>query len=145
VGVKNISDVEEAMAIHAKQVLTESGWLTDVRILTSNGVITSVVEGQAAGPDDDRHSVLLPSMPNLHSHAFQRGMAGLAEMPGPESDNFWSWRDIMYRFALSVTPDEVQAIAARTLCRNARSGLYPRWRIPLPASYGRWIALWQYR
>ena len=121
-GLKNISDVEEAVAIHAKQVLTENGWLTDVRISTVNGVISSLVSDQSPQPDDERHTVLLPSMPNLHSHAFQRGMAGLAEMPGPGSDNFWSWRDIMYRFALSVTPDEVQAIAAQLYVEMLEAG-----------------------
>ena len=49
-------------------------------------------------------------MPNLHSHAFQRAMA-LTEYRANPSDSFWSWRDLMYRFALKITPDALAAIA----------------------------------
>src|SRR5690606_38385696 len=57
--------------------------------------------------------LLLPAMSNLHSHAFQRAMAGLSEARGPHPrDTFWTWRQIMYRFLDHLTPDDVQAIAA---------------------------------
>lgn len=59
---------------------------------------------RAAGP-------VVPGMPNLHSHAFQRAMAGLTEYRANPSDSFWSWRDLMYRFALKITPDALAAIA----------------------------------
>ena len=52
-------------------------------------------------------------MPNLHSHAFQRAMAGLTERAGPEGDSFWRWREVMYRFLAILTPDDVEAIAAQ--------------------------------
>jgi formimidoylglutamate deiminase len=61
-------------------------------------------------------------MPNLHSHAFQRGMAGLAETRGPGSDSFWSWRNVMYRFALSMTPDDVEAVAAQLYVEMLEAG-----------------------
>ena len=64
----------------------------------------------------------LPGMPNLHSHAFQRGMAGLAEMRGPAADSFWTWREVMYRFALSMTPDEVEAVAAQLYVEMLEAG-----------------------
>ena len=57
--------------------------------------------------------LVVPGMPNLHSHAFQRAMAGLAERAGPEGDNFWRWREVMYRFLALLTPDDVEAIAAQ--------------------------------
>ncbi len=57
--------------------------------------------------------VVVPGMPDLHSHAFQRAMAGLAERSGPEGDSFWRWRDVMYRFVSVLTPDDVEAIAAQ--------------------------------
>ena len=82
---------------------------------------------------DERHAIALPGMPNLHSHAFQRGMAGLAETRGPAADSFWTWREVMYRFALTMTPDEVEAIAAPALCRDAGGRLHPRRRVPLSA------------
>src|SRR5207244_174681 len=56
------------------------------------------------------------------SHAFQRGMAGLAEMRGPGDDSFWSWREVMYRFALSMTPDQVEAVAAQLYMEMLEAG-----------------------
>jgi formimidoylglutamate deiminase len=57
--------------------------------------------------------LVVPGMPNLHSHAFQRAMAGLVERAGLGGDDFWQWRDLMYRFLAILTPDDVQAIAAQ--------------------------------
>jgi formimidoylglutamate deiminase len=54
----------------------------------------------------------VPGLPNLHSHAFQRAMAGLTERRGSEADSFWTWREQMYRFVERLTPDDLQAIAA---------------------------------
>src|SRR5262249_9396292 len=56
--------------------------------------------------------IALPGVPNLHCHAFQRGMAGLAERRGPADDSFWTWREVMYGFLGQLTPDDVEAIAA---------------------------------
>src|SRR5262245_56303860 len=53
----------------------------------------------------------VPGLPNLHSHAFQRAMAGLTERQGGESDSFWTWREQMYRFVERLTPDDLEAIA----------------------------------
>ena len=61
-------------------------------------------------------------MPNLHSHAFQRAMAGLAEYGGAGPDDFWTWREAMYRVALSVTPDDVEAIAAELYVEMLETG-----------------------
>ena len=55
---------------------------------------------------------MLPGLPNLHSHAFQRAMAGLTERRGSEADSFWTWREPMYRFVERLTPDDLEAIAA---------------------------------
>jgi formimidoylglutamate deiminase len=54
----------------------------------------------------------VPGLPNLHSHAFQRAMAGLTERRGSEADSFWTWREQMYRFVERLTPDDLEAIAA---------------------------------
>ena len=64
----------------------------------------------------------LPGMPNLHSHAFQRAMAGLAERAGPDGDNFWRWREVMYRFLAELTPDDIEAIAAQLYVECLRHG-----------------------
>jgi len=108
--------------IHAAEALTSSGWRTDVRIGIDAGRISSVSAGRPAGDSDEHHAIVLPGMPNLHSHAFQRGMAGLAESRGPSADSFWSWRETMYRFALSLTPEQAEAVAAQTYVEMLESG-----------------------
>jgi formimidoylglutamate deiminase len=64
----------------------------------------------------------LPGMVNLHSHAFQRGMAGLAERAGTGEDSFWTWREVMYRFLDHLTPDDVEAIATMAYVEMLEAG-----------------------
>ena len=66
--------------------------------------------------------LVVPGIPNLHGHAFQRAMAGLAERAGPEGDNFWRWREVMYRFLAALSPDDVQAIAAQCYAEQLLHG-----------------------
>ena len=109
-------------SIHVKSALTPAGWQKDVRLTIKGGQIASVETGVAAQADDERHDIIVPGMPNLHSHAFQRGMAGLAEVRGPGADSFWSWRNVMYRFALSMTPDHVEAVASQLYMEMLEAG-----------------------
>lgn len=92
----------------ARDALLPGGWARDVTISVRNGDILAVTpgtEGKAlAGP-------VLPGMANLHSHAFQRAMAGLTEVRAFPEDDFWSWRELMYRFVQRITPAQAQAIA----------------------------------
>ncbi|MXN46816.1 formimidoylglutamate deiminase [Shinella kummerowiae] len=108
--------------IHARQALLAGGWAKDVRIGVEAGRIVRLDAGVAAAAGDERHDTIVAGMPNLHSHAFQRGMAGLAETRGPGSDSFWSWRNVMYRFALSMTPDDVEAVAAQLYVEMLEAG-----------------------
>ncbi|KAF1015569.1 MAG: hypothetical protein GAK31_01044 [Stenotrophomonas maltophilia] len=100
-------------AFHAEQALLPQGWARDVRLQVQAGRITAVASGQAAQAGDTRLSILVPGLPNLHSHAFQRGMAGLTEIGGGDGDSFWSWRELMYCFLAHLRPDAVEAIAAQ--------------------------------
>ncbi|TIN06539.1 MAG: formimidoylglutamate deiminase, partial [Mesorhizobium sp.] len=109
-------------AIFAEQALLPGGWRGNVRIAFDGGRISEVEAGSSAHAGDERHAIVLPGMPNLHSHAFQRGMAGLAELRGPSADSFWSWREVMYRFALSMTPDQVEAVAAQLYVEMLEAG-----------------------
>ncbi|UXT51467.1 formimidoylglutamate deiminase [Agrobacterium tumefaciens] len=109
-------------AIHAGTALMVGGWAQDVRIVCDGGVVSSVETGVSPQPQDERHAVIVPAMPNLHSHAFQRAMAGLAEIRGPADDSFWSWRTVMYKFALSMTPDHVEAVAAQLYMEMLEAG-----------------------
>ncbi|MDP9835891.1 formiminoglutamate deiminase [Neorhizobium huautlense] len=108
--------------LQAQSALLPGGWAKNVRLTMNAGRIASIETGVDAQADDERHAVLLPAMPNLHSHAFQRGMAGLAEVRGPSSDSFWSWRTVMYNFALSMTPDHVEAVAAQLYMEMLEAG-----------------------
>ncbi|KAG9610082.1 hypothetical protein KCV01_g3369, partial [Aureobasidium melanogenum] len=65
---------------------------------------------------------VLPGMPNLHSHAFQRAMAGLAERRGPGEDSFWTWRETMYAFAEAIDPDDLKAIATQLYVEMVKAG-----------------------
>ena len=107
--------------IHARQALTAEGWVGDLRIAIDNGRIARI----STGPAEGRRSVdlLLPAPANLHSHAFQRAMAGLTETRGPDpKDSFWTWRKLMYRFLDRLTPDHVQAIAALVFLEMQEAG-----------------------
>ena len=108
--------------IFARHALLPTGWHGNVRIACSGGVIESVETDAAPDAGDEQHGNLVPGMANLHSHAFQRAMAGLAEARGPGEDSFWSWRDTMYRFALTMTPDDVEAVAAQLYCEMLEHG-----------------------
>ena len=99
--------------IHAGQALLQTGWADDVRLGIVDGKIASVETGVSAQSGDEHHTVIVSGMPNLHSHAFQYGMAGLAERRGPSADSFWSWREIMYKFALTMSPEQAEAAALR--------------------------------
>jgi formiminoglutamate deiminase len=102
--------------------LTPEGWKSDVRVTIAAGAIAAVEIGGAAQEGDERHAIMAPAAANLHSHAFQRAMAGLAESRGREIDTFWTWRETMYRFALSMSPDDVEAVAAQAYVEMLEAG-----------------------
>ena len=108
--------------IFAKNALLPGGWAANVRLTIADDLIGAVERDASPMPADERHGILIPGMPNLHSHAFQRAMAGLAETRGPDADSFWSWRDVMYRFALAMTPEQVQAVAAQLYVEMLEAG-----------------------
>jgi formiminoglutamate deiminase len=108
--------------IHAAQALLPQGWAKNVRLTIEDEKISAIETDAAPVSGDERHNVLVPAMPNLHSHAFQRAMAGLAEVRGPGDDSFWSWRTIMYKFALSMTPDDIEAVAAQLYMEMLEAG-----------------------
>ena len=114
--------MQQTNTLWANHALTPDGWQKDVRIETgSNGLITSVETAVPA--QGEQHGLLLPAMPNLHSHAFQRAMAGMTETRGEDpQDSFWTWRKLMYQFLDSLTPDDVEAIAAYGQIEMLESG-----------------------
>ena len=95
-----------------ESALLPGGWARGVRVETRDGCIAHVETDVQPRAGDERHAIAIPGLANVHSHAFQRGMAGLAETRGPAHDDFWTWREVMYRFLDRLTPDDVEAIAA---------------------------------
>jgi len=111
--------------IFAHRALLPEGWADRVRLTFDEaGFITSVESGAAAQATDmDLGSgILLPAPANLHSHAFQRAMAGMTEHRSGRQDDFWSWRTLMYRFLDLLTPDAVEAIAALAYVEMLEAG-----------------------
>ena len=106
------------MILHAETALLPDGWARDVRLRIEDGRIAEVTTG-VTGPG---HGVILPAPVNLHSHMFQRAMAGMTEGRTAGQDSFWTWRTLMYRFLDRLTPEDVQAIAAQAMVEMAESG-----------------------
>ena len=106
---------------YAREALLPSGWARDVRITVGDGAITAVEPGAAKGAER-LHGPALPGMANLHSHAFQRAMAGLTDVRAAPHDDFWSWRELMYQFMERLTPDQAHAIAAELYIEMLRHG-----------------------
>ncbi len=99
------------------------GFARDVRVRVEAGLIVAVEPGAVReAADEALPGIALPGLPNLHSHAFQRGMAALAERRGPAHDSFWTWREVMYGFLARLSPDDVEAIAEQAYLEMLESG-----------------------
>lgn len=106
-------------------IATKSGWLTPGHLLVKDGLIAgATAEAPANVPTERIDGYLLPGFPNAHSHAFQFAMTGLAEhLPrASQGDDFWSWREAMYRLALNLEPDEIEAIARMLYIQLVKHG-----------------------
>ncbi|MFV2053153.1 formimidoylglutamate deiminase [Aliiroseovarius sp. YM-037] len=108
--------------IFAKQALLGEVWAEDVRLTVQDGMIASVDVGAKPSAGDARVDTLLPALGNLHSHSFQRAMAGMTEYRKAGRDSFWTWRDLMYRFMDRLTPPQIEAIAALVFMEMQEAG-----------------------
>jgi formiminoglutamate deiminase len=105
-----------------RAALLPGGWSERVRVEIEGHRITTVQAGVASEASDEVHGFGLPGLPNLHSHAFQRAMAGRTERRGWAGDNFWSWRTHMYALAQAITPPDLEAIAALAYAEMLEGG-----------------------
>ncbi|WP_426142258.1 formimidoylglutamate deiminase [Pseudomonas sp. DWP3-1-2] len=109
-------------AFFAERALLSSGWANNVRIEVNNGFVTRVTADAEAQDAERLKGPVLAGMPNLHSHAFQRAMAGLAEVAGNLNDSFWTWRDLMYRVVGQISPQQLGVIARQLYIEMLKGG-----------------------
>ncbi|MCK0195879.1 formimidoylglutamate deiminase [Ancylobacter sp. 6x-1] len=102
--------------------LLPEGWARQVAVEVAGGRIARVDAGMVPPAGAERHAVGLPGLPNLHSHAFQRAMAGLSQVRGPSTDSFWTWREVMYGALDRMTPEDVEAVAAQAYVEMLEAG-----------------------
>lgn len=116
--------MEASQSLFCEHVLLPDGWVTDVTLgINRNGLIDSIERGVACGPGSTKLSgPVVPALQNLHSHAFQRAMAGLAEQAGSSDDSFWTWRETMYRLVGQMSPDDVEAVATKLYSELLKGG-----------------------
>ena len=110
-----------ALSPFFEKALLSDGWRRNVRLSVQGGKITEISADCRPSPEDEAHSIGLPGMANVHSHGFQRGLAGRAEFRGG-SDSFWTWRDVMYRFVTAISPDDVEALSALAFAEMLEGG-----------------------
>ena len=109
-------------AIWSASALLPNGWAESVEILLDEaGYITSVNSGTAFSKGE-RVEVLIPGIPNVHSHAHQRAMAGLGERAGDTADSFWTWRKVMYHYLERIQPQHLFHISAQLYLEMLKVG-----------------------
>lgn len=113
-----------ASKLHLETALTPQGWQRDLVATIDHGIIVALAPAGTTNDAVRTSGVVVPGLPNLHSHAFQRAMAGLTEHRGSggEADSFWSWRELMYRFVARLSPDDLEAIAALAYMEMLEAG-----------------------
>jgi formimidoylglutamate deiminase len=110
-------------ALFARHALLAGGWERDVLLEWDvRGDLTKVAPEASPPLGVARVDYVLPGMINLHSHAFQRAIGGLTERAGSGPDSFWTWRDLMYRVANRITPEQMEAVAAQLYAECLRHG-----------------------
>lgn len=99
------------------------GWHRNVVISVDPvGDIVDIATGDAVTTARLINGAAIAGMPNVHSHAFQRAMAGLAEQRSSSDDSFWTWREMMYEHASQMTPECLNAIAAQLYADMLKAG-----------------------
>lgn len=112
------------MKLFAPHALLPDGWAANVAIdVDDAGTIVAVEPGAAPGEGGMLAGPVVPAMPNLHSHGFQRALAGRTGRPSTaRDDSFWTWRQAMYAFLDRIDADAFEAIAAQAYVEMAKAG-----------------------
>ncbi len=105
---------------HFDTILLSGGWDRDVTLeVGGDGLISGISKGEGG---EKVTGIGVPAILNAHSHAFQRAFVGLTERRGPEGDDFWAWREVMYRALKTIGPKEFEAIATWLYIEMLKSG-----------------------
>jgi len=111
------------LRIYCKTLLQDDRWRDDVVLsLAEDGVIRTIEHGSQQSADVSINGIVVPGMPNAHSHSFQRLIAGLTGPRGSQHDSFWSWREAMYRAANQVSPEQFGAVAQWVFIEMLKAG-----------------------
>ncbi len=111
-----------ASKIWANSALLASGWADSVEItVDTNGSIATISPAMPYS-DGDKVEILIPAIPNVHSHAHQRAMAGLGERAGDTQDSFWTWRKVMYHYLERIQPEHLFHIATQLYLEMLKAG-----------------------
>jgi len=112
-----------AKKIFCKTLLQAKRWRSNVIVnMDPDGIITGIEQGLEQDATERIYGTVIPGMPNVHSHAFQRALAGCTGPQGKSQDSFWSWREAMYRCAGRITPDQYAAVAAGVFTGMLKAG-----------------------
>jgi formimidoylglutamate deiminase len=116
--------MKTSQSLFCEHVLLPEGWASDVGIeIDGNGYICAIECAASAAAGANRVSgPVVPALQNLHSHGFQRAMAGLAEIAGSTDDSFWTWRETMYRLVGLMSPDDVEAVTTKLYSELLKGG-----------------------
>jgi formiminoglutamate deiminase len=110
------------MNIFASRAFLDTGWASNVRVTIEGTEIETIRPYSAVHANDVQVDTLLPALSNLHSHSFQRAMAGMTEFRTQGRESFWTWRKLMYAFLDRLTPDHISAIAAQSFMEMQKVG-----------------------
>lgn len=109
--------------LHAERMLLPDGWARDVRLaLDDAGLVVGVETGVSPGPAERLPGPVIPGMVNVHSHAFQRLIAGFTDIVDRPDDSFWSWREAMYGAALALDPEQLEAVCRHVFVEMLQAG-----------------------
>ena len=108
--------------IWAESALLEDGWANSVEVEIDAGGHIAAIRSDSPYVTGERAEILLPAIPNVHSHAHQRAMAGLGERAGDSEDSFWTWRQVMYHYLERIEPEHLQHIAAQLYLEMLKAG-----------------------
>jgi formimidoylglutamate deiminase len=110
--------------------MIEGQWQSNVLLTVgANGTWQSITPNVATSPSASKATwvsgPLIPGIVNSHGHAFQRAIAGLTEHrtnASNDTDNFWTWRDSMYKIAGRISPEQLEVIANQLFSELLRGG-----------------------